>query len=113
MYNIKLKNNEKIKLISDNTIVYHNEKETTICTSIITNYRYLILDYKSDKFNFQEELRILGRINYPKQKEIIFETELENIISIKKKKDYYQINLSNNLYILIKDIDIINYLKNN
>ena len=112
MYNINLEDNEQIKLISDNTIVYNNH-ESHICTSIITNIRYLILDYPNDVYNSKEELRILKRLNYIKQKEVVFETELKNIISIDKENNYYRINLLNNNYILINDIDIINNLKNN
>ena len=111
MYNFLLEDNEKIKLISDNTIVYNNENEF-VCTSIITNKRYLILNYPSDIYNPRNDLRILGRINYLKQKELIFETKLKDIIYVDTENNYYKIGLPNNNYILIKDIDIINHLKN-
>ena len=45
MYNIILKKNEEIKLISDNSIIYINDNEQTTYTSIITTTRYLILDF--------------------------------------------------------------------
>lgn len=109
MYNIKLNKNEKINLISDSTIIY-KDNNSSIYTSIITTNRYIILDYPSDIFNVKEDLRIIGRLNYIKQKEIIFETNLKNIINIKKGKKYYKIILSNNNYILIKDNKVINNL---
>ena len=110
MYNIVLEEKEEIKLISNNTIVYN--KEEIICTSIITNKRYLILDYPSDLYNPKEDLRILNKLNYIKQKEIIFEIYLDKILSIEKEKEYYKINISKDNYILINDLDIINYLNN-
>ena len=109
MYNIKLNKNEKINLISDSTIIY-KDNNSSIYTSIITTNRYIILDYPSDIFNVKEDLRMIGRLNYIKQKEIIFETNLKNIINIKKGKKYYKIILSNNNYILIKDNKVINNL---
>ena len=109
MYNVKLSNDEKIELISDDTIIYNNN-DSSIYTSIITTNRYIILEYPSDVFNPKEDLRIIGRLNYIKQKEIIFETELKNIIKINKEKDYYKIVLPNNNYILMKDNQIVNYL---
>lgn len=110
MYNIVLDENEEIKLISDNTIVYNN-KEELICTSIITNKRYLILDYPSDLYNTREDLRILNKLNYVKQKEVIFEINLDKILSVEKDNKYYKININKDEYVLIDDIDIINYLK--
>lgn len=110
MYNIVLDENEEIKLISDNTIVYNN-KDELICTSIITNKRYLILDYPSDLYNTREDLRILNKLNYVKQKEVIFEINLDKILSVEKDNKYYKININKDEYILIDDIDIINYLK--
>lgn len=110
MYNIVLDENEEIKLISDNTIVYNN-KEELICTSIITNKRYLILDYPSDLYNTREDLRILNKLSYVKQKEVIFEINLDKILSVEKDNKYYKININKDEYILIDDIDIINYLK--
>lgn len=102
MYDIKLENNEKIILISDNTII--NDK---LYTSIITNKRFLILDYPSQYQNSQEELRILNRINYIKKKEVIFSISLKDIKSITTNK----LTLNNNESIILNDEDIINKIK--
>lgn len=102
MYDIKLENNEKIILISDNTII--NDK---LYTSIITNKRFLILDYPSQYQNSQEELRILNRINYIKKKEVIFSQNIKDIKSITDNK----IAFINNEVILLNDKEIINRLK--
>ena len=102
MYDIKLEKNEKIILISDNTII--NNK---LYTSIITNKRLLILDYPSSYQNSQEELRILSRINYIKKKEVILSISLNNIKSITGNK----IILNNNKNIILDDKDIIDKLK--
>ena len=102
MYDIKLAKNEKIILISDNTII--NDK---LYTSVITNKRFLILDYPSQYQNSQEELRILGRINYIKKKEVIFSKKLKEIKSITNNK----IIFTSKDDLTIKDSDIINKLK--
>jgi len=46
MYEIKFLSDEEIELISDNTIVYTGDGEKN-CSGIITNKRFLILDYPS------------------------------------------------------------------
>ena len=55
MYDIKLFDNEKIELISDNTLVYTDSGDKN-CSSIVTNMRYLILDYPSGIHNSMEDL---------------------------------------------------------
>ena len=101
MYDIKLEKNEKIILISDNTVI--NDK---LYTSIITNKRFLILDYPSQYQNSQEELRILNRINYIKKKEVILAISLNDIKNIIDNKIIF-----NNDNIILKDDDIIDRLK--
>ncbi len=102
MYDIKLEKNEQIILISDNTII--NDK---LYTSVITNKRLLILDYPSQYQNSQEELRILGRINYIKMKEVIFSKNLKEIKKIVNNK----ILFNDTEELIINDKDIINKLK--
>ena len=109
MYNYELKKGEELVLISDNTKVYTKDN-VLLCTSIITNLRLIILDYPSGLYNSEEDLRTSGRWNYVRQKEIIFETNLSNILNIKKEKDYYKITFKNKEYILIKDEEIIKCL---
>lgn len=101
MYDIKLEKNEKIILISDNTVI-----KDKLYTSIITNKRFLILDYPSQYQNSQEELRILNRINYIKKKEVILAISLNDIKNIIDNKIIF-----NNDNIILKDDDIIDRLK--
>lgn len=110
MYDLILKENEKVKLISDNTIIYTNS-DNKLYTTIITNQRLLFLDYPSQMYNSSEDLRLSGKINYIRKKEIIEAIELEDIISIEKETYNYRINIKNNKYLYIKDDEIINYLQ--
>ena len=100
MYDIKFLSDEKIELISDNTLVYTKEGDKN-CSSVVTNIRYLILDYPSGVYNSMEDLRISGKINYIKKKEIIL-----------RDNDYDKIVLNNQEYILVNDKEIIEYLIN-
>ena len=110
MYDFKLEQNEEIKLISDNTIIYV-DKESKNYTSIITNKRLLILDYPSGVHNSAEDLRISGRMTYIRKKEVISEIYLNDMISLENEKQFYKIILRNGKYLNINDDEIINYLK--
>ena len=109
MYDIKLMHNEKILLISDNSLIYNSNYEK-VYTTIITNYRFLVLDFPSNKNNSLEDLRTSQRLTYINKKEIILSIKLDDINDITKQDDYYKIDFNNN-YILIKDNDIVNKLK--
>lgn len=109
MYDIKLMDNEKILLISDNSLIYNSNYEK-VYTTIITNYRFLVLDFPSNKNNSLEDLRTSQRLTYINKKEIILSIKLDDINDITKQDDYYKIDFNNN-YILIKDNDIVNKLK--
>lgn len=109
MYDIKLMDNEKILLISDNSLIYNSNYEK-VYTTIITNYRFLILDFPSNKNNPLEDLRTSQRLTYINKKEVILSIKLNGITNITKQDDYYRIDFNNN-YILIKDNDIIKKLK--
>ena len=108
MYDIKLMDNEKVLLISDNSLIYNSNYEKEY-TTIITNYRFLILDFPSNENNSLEDLRTSQRLTYIKKKEVILSIKLDDINDITKQNDYYKIAFNNN-YILIKDNDIINKL---
>lgn len=110
MYDIKILDNEKIELISDDTFVYTPNGDKT-CSSIVTNIRYLILDYPSKIYNSMEDLRISGKITYIKKKEVILSININDIDKIEKDNDYHKILLNSKEYILINDNEIINYLK--
>ena len=109
MYDIKLMGNEKILLISNNSLI-HNSNYEKEYTTIITNYRFLILDFPNNINNSLEDLRTSQRLDYIIKKEVILSIKLKEITNIKKNDDYYKIEFNNN-YILIKDKDIINKLK--
>ena len=112
MYDLKLKKNEKIELISDNTKIY-TDKEIKEYTCIITNQRLLILDYPSSINNPMEDLRISGRMNYVRKKEVVTEINLKNINKIIQNKDYHEIILQNGQYINLNDDTIIDYINHN
>ncbi len=110
MYDFKLNENEKIKLISDNAIIYTTKNKINV-TCIITNKRLLILDYPSGVHNSAEDLRISGKMTYIRKKEVIGEIDLKDIENIIKESDYYKIEFNNNEYINLNDNEIIEYLK--
>lgn len=109
MYDFKLNKNEIIKIISDDGVIYANKEERNV-TFIITNLRLLILDYPSGIYNSAEDLRISGKMNYIRKKEIISEINLDDIVSITKEIDYYKIALKDKKYINLNDDSIIEYL---
>ena len=109
MYDFKLNNNEEIKLISDNMVVFTNNKEINV-TCIITNQRLLILDYPSGIYNSAEDLRMSGKMTYIRKKEVIEAINLKDIKSLIKKNNYYKIEFKNKEYINLNDDDIIEYL---
>lgn len=109
MYDFKLNKNEIIKIISDDGVIYANKEERNV-TFIITNLRLLILDYPSGIYNSAEDLRISGKMNYIRKKEIISEINLNHIVSITKQMDYYKIALKDKKYINLNDDSIIEYL---
>ena len=102
MYDIKLLDNEKIKLINDDfeLVVYEEIKKYTV---IITNIRLLILDFPDSIKNSNEDLRISQRLYYIKKKEIIFDIKLEEIKEIVKDDKFIKIYISNEEYLLIKN----------
>lgn len=109
MYDIKLMNNEKILLISDNSLIYNSNYDKKY-TTIVTNYRLLILDYPSKINNYLEDLRTSQRLTYINKKEVILSIILKDINDITKEYNYYKISFNDN-YILIQDNDVINKIK--
>ena len=109
MYNFKLLDNEEIALIDDNVII---KDKDNLYTVIITNKRLLVLDYPSNVYNSMEDLRISGKINYVKMKEIILEKKLKEIKKIDDMIEFNKIIFLDDSFILIKFIDFINKLLN-
>ena len=107
MYNYKLLDNEEIKLIMDDVLILSNHK---LYTFIITNMRLLVLDYPSDIHNSMEDLRISGRTNYVKMKEILFEEKLINIKKIILDNDMVTISFKDDKELSFIGHEIYNVL---
>ncbi len=104
MYDLYLTDDEEIQLIDDSVLI-NNEK---IYTVIITNYNLYILDMPSKIHNSNEDLRISGKINYIKKKEVIYKNSLSNISTITKDK----ITFNDNTHLTINSTSVINKLSN-
>ena len=108
MYNFELINGEEIKLIDDDVLIY---KDNKLYTFIITNKRLLVLDYPSGLYNSMEDLRISGKMNYIRTKEIIFEKNLDDIKFLSKESVKIKICFMDNSFIEFKNDDIYELLK--
>ena len=102
MYDIYLTDGEEIKLI-ENSALINNEKMYTV---IITNYNLYILDIPSKIHNSNEDLRISGKLNYIKKKEVIYKNSLLNINTITKNR----ITFKDNTHLNINSKSVINKL---
>lgn len=105
MYNFEKLNDEEILLISDNSILKKDENEVTIST-ILTDKRFILLDYPEKSNNYEEALRTSRGAEYIIRKEPIL---LININDIKEiisgnKFDKYVLKSSN--YFYLKDEEI-------
>ena len=119
MYNLNLLNNEKINFISDTSKILesNNYNEYTV---IITNLRFLILNYPDDSRNSMEDLKCSRNLYYIPKKEIVYEINIDDIIKI-NIDDIIKINIENNNkiklyiseynYILLQDKSLLEYLK--
>ena len=108
MYDLKLKENEEIKLIDDYVLVKNNSEYLTV---IITNQRLLVLDYPSMLYNSKEDLRISGKLNYIKMKEVVLGKKISEIKEIDDSQEYVKITFVNDTYIEIKGTSVIDMLK--
>ena len=109
MYNLNLNEKEEILIISDNSLILV-DKSFLEFTVILTNKRFLVLDYAKKTNNSAENLRIARGISYVKTKEIIFEKDLKNIKKIEKQLDCYKIYFEDESYISIQDDNVISHL---
>ena len=103
IYNFDLLNDEEIKLIDDNVLIY---KDNKLYTFIITNKRLLVLDYPSGLYNSMEDLRISGKMNYIRMKEIIFERNLDDIKLISNDSGKIKISFMDDNFIEFKSDDV-------
>ena len=94
MYNFNFLKNEKLIQIFDDIWIKegNNEKITTIA---LTNQRLLFLDYNNN--DSRENLRIIGKLNYIRYKEIYYVIELKDIKYTSKEDNYIIHTLNNNI----------------
>ena len=105
MYEFKKLKGEIIQYISDNALL-KKDKENKLISVIITNKRLLLLDYPSQLNNYQEVLRTSQNIDYMRKKEIIFETNLDEVLKIENDK----ITLKNGNYFYLIEENIKKYI---
>ena len=60
-----------------------------------------------------ESFRVGRIINYPIHKEVIFETDINNIIDIKKEEEYYKYILLDTNYFLLNTDKIYKFINQN
>lgn len=108
MYNFELLNDEKIKKIIDDVLIYTDNKRYTF---IITNQRLLILDYPSGYHNSMEDLRISGKMNYVRMKEIILEKNINDIDRVLHEVDKYVIKFKDDSFIEMDNSDVYKIIK--
>ena len=105
MYNFKLLDNEEIKLIDDDVLI-----KDKVYTIIITNKRLLVLDYPSGLYNSNEDLRISGKLNYIKMKEIVLDININNIKKVEKNNELSKIVFLDDSFIEINANKVIDKL---
>lgn len=91
MYNFGLTKGENVIEIFDDIWICQgkNEKNTTVA---VTNKRILFMDY--DKYDPNEVFRVGRGVDYVRYKEVYYQINLDEIISI-ESGDYYNVFLSN------------------
>ena len=107
MYNFNLLKDEKLIEIFENVLISQkqNEKTTTIA---LTNQRILFLDYITN--DGHEALRITGRLNLVRTKEVYYEINLKNILSIQKIKNKYIVTTKDNESIIFDNAKLFKLL---
>ena len=71
----------------------------------------MFLDYPNAINNSMEDLRISGKINYIRKKEIVTEVYLSDIDKVVNENDDYKIILKNKQYIIMDSYVVIELLK--
>lgn len=112
MYEFNKLQNEKIILISDNSFLKIGDNWNNIST-IVTNKRLLLFDYPSKVNNYQEAMRTSRGFNYIQKKEVLFKTELNEILKT-NDADKYFLKDGNYFYLNDKNVkETINNIINN
>lgn len=109
MYNYSLLNNEKIIKIYDDVLLKTGNDILDVSV-IITNMRFIILSIPKNKEAYRVGRMIIDK---PISKEIIFETDINNIIDIQKEEDYYKYILSDTNYFLLNTDKIYKLINQN
>ena len=109
MYNIDLKENEEIIYNNDEAKIL-SENQVLEVSLVITNNRLIILEDATKLGNLNNLFRTVKRVSLVPNREIIFQTLLNEIKDIISDK-YIKIILNNNDFIEINDKNIIDILK--
>ena len=109
MYNYNLLENEELIKIYDDILLKIGDDILDVSV-IITNMRFMILSIPKDKEAYRVGRMIIDK---PISKEIIFETDINNIIDIKKEEDYYKYILSDTNYFLLNTDEIYKFIHQN
>ena len=109
MYNIELKSNEQIIEIFDDILLKTGNDNINV-SIIITNIRFIILSIPKDKEAYRVGRMIIDK---PISKEIIFETDINNIVDIKKEEEYYKYILFDTNYFLLNTDEIYKFIHQN
>lgn len=109
MYNYELLENEKIIKIFDDVLLKTGNDILNVSV-IITNMRFIILGIPDDIESFRVGRMIIDK---PISKEIKFETNINNIIAIKRKENYYKYILSDTNYFLLNTDEIYKFIHQN
>lgn len=105
MFNLKLLDDEEIKLI-DNDVLLKTDSDYINVTVIITNKRLLILDYPKGL----DALKFGKMINYPEKKEIFFGCNLDDITLIGEENDFHKYMFKDKGYFYLQSDEVRNYL---
>lgn len=105
MFNLKLLDDEEIKLI-DNDVLLKIDSNYINVTVIITNKRLLILDYPKGL----DVLKFGKMINYPEKKEIFFECNLDDITFVLEENDFDKYMVKDKWYFYLQSDEVRNYL---
>ena len=101
MFNLKLLDNEEIKLIVKDVLVKTDNDYLNI-TIVITDKRLLMLDYPKGL----EALRFGKMINYPRSLEVVFECDLNDIRFVLEEDEFDKYILKDESYFYLNSDEI-------
>ena len=111
MYNINLQENETIIYNNDEVKIKKNDKILEV-SLVITNNRLIILEDGNKLGNMNNLLRATKGLGFIPNKEIIFQTNRDEIKEI-VYNEYTKIIFNNNTFIEIQDENIKHVLESN